>query len=326
MHVPSQAKDIDMSDELITWKTEDGTLTLLPSRGRVLQVMVDKVEAFWVNPEGLDQPHPGGDRAWAGPEIDWFWKCRDKIDFNRYAVPESLDPGTWTVTRQSQNFCQVQQQCLLTHLHGKGPMRIEMTRSFRTVAPPDTTGFTRCLAFQTENELRIVDGAKGQAVDFWSLLQVHSPGEMLISTTSQSTFQDYFGSFDDCLHHAEKGLLRFTITGNHQYKVGVPVDVATGRMAYLHPVGNQTLVIFRHFTPRPGHRYCDVAPLNRLASGDVVQIYNDGGQYGGFGEMEYHTAALTAGEGNDRLQDTSLTVVGLVETNQVNGWVDHWMR
>ena len=45
-----------MSDELITWKTEDGTLTLLPSRGRVLQVMVDKVEAFWVNPEGLDQP------------------------------------------------------------------------------------------------------------------------------------------------------------------------------------------------------------------------------------------------------------------------------
>ena len=66
-----------MSDhelKTLVWKTSAGTITLLPQRGRVLQVTVAGQDAFWVNPNWTGDWNVGGDRLWVGPEISWFWK------------------------------------------------------------------------------------------------------------------------------------------------------------------------------------------------------------------------------------------------------------
>ena len=60
--------------------------------------------------------------------------------------------------------------------------------------------------------------------------------------------------------------------------------------------------------------------------GDAVQVYNDGGDLGGFGEMEFHSPALVVGRGNDWLQDSCFTVVGFVPARQWRKWTDHWLE
>lgn len=314
-----------MHETLIHWTTGTAGLCFLPSRGRLLQATVDETEAFWVNPDGLEQFHPGGDRAWAGPEIDWFWKCRGQADLGQYVVAETLDPGSWSTEQAADGFCRWRQSCELRHLHRDARLHIEMTRSYTLVTPQDRTLFGDCIAFQTENELRILEGTVGQPVDFWSLLQVPAGGRMLIATGKPPVFQDYLEPIAPEHHAATNHGLELSITGRHQYKVGLPADVVTGRMAYIRPIASRAMVVFRQFTPMPSQPYCDVPLANIDAPGDAVQIYNDGGEFGGFGEMEYHTPALTLGEGNDHLLDTNITIVGIVETADIDAWKKHWL-
>jgi len=68
-----------------------------------------------------------------------------------------------------------------------------------------------------------------------------------------------------------------------------------------------------------------VPPTALDTPGDAVQVYNDDGNFGNFGEMEYHTPALVAGAGNDLIQDTNLTVAGFVARSDWDAWQRRWL-
>jgi hypothetical protein len=75
-----------MSDRLIL-KSAHGSASILPERGRVLQIETGGHEAFWNPPEMTAAWNLGGERLWLGPEASWFWKMTDKVDFDYYQVP-----------------------------------------------------------------------------------------------------------------------------------------------------------------------------------------------------------------------------------------------
>lgn len=314
-----------MTPTTIQWNQGQNVMTVLPERGRIWQVSINHQEAFWINPSWAGDWNPGGDRLWVSPEIDWFWGTRKQPDFSQYTVPAPVDPGRWRVDRQARGFCRIHQVATIRHRHRSTTLRCELARSFTLVHPPDDCELDQALAYQTDNELRILDGQKGQPIGLWSLLQVPNGGEVVIPCRQRPASRLHFGSVPAALKERGKRELRFRITGDQQYKIGVRNESVTGHIAYARPVGNNYLVIYRRFFPQPWRCYCDRPMDAQQTPGDAVQVYNDGGAFGGFGEMEYHTPSLTVGQGPDRLLDTSLTIVGLLPRQRWRSWQERWL-
>jgi hypothetical protein len=65
--------------------------------------------------------------------------------------------------------------------------------------------------------------------------------------------------------------------------------VATGLLRYALP----GLVIERHIDVHPGGDYRD-GPYE--LTGDVIQVFEDDGHYGGYAELEHHSVACHPGQ------------------------------
>jgi hypothetical protein len=88
----------------------------------------------------------------------------------------------------------------------------------------------------------------------------------------------------------------FPVTGERRHKLGLESFDVCGRIGYLRKLSDSVWSLFvRSMLPVPGGIYPDfpiAAPDRRCFA---IQCYNDGGQYGGFGEAEHHAPALTKG-------------------------------
>ena len=314
-----------MNLRTMAWKLKDGTISLLPRRGRVLQVTVGGHEAFWVNPKWRGDWNVGGDRLWVAPEVAWCWKSLKGLDPDQYVFPKEMDPGHWKPARRGKMFCEVRQQIRLRQFQKRAVLNLAMARSIRAVDLPAAPFFRQHVAYRTDNDLWIRGGLASQPVGLWSLIQVPNGGEMIVPCRAKPVFRAYFNPVAPRLWGFSGRSLRFQINGRDTYKVGVSPDVVTGQMAYVRRVGREFLVIHRTFFPQPWREYCDVPPTALQTQGDAVQIYNDGGALGGFGELEYHSPAIRAEAGDEHVADTNLTVVGLVRDRDWREWKRHWL-
>ena len=314
-----------MSNTMLRWQTDAGAVTLYPSCGRVLQAEIEGERAFWNNPSDARGWNVGGDRLWVAPEVHWYWKTLEKVDFARYEVPEAVDPGNWTVTRTDKNYCRISQQVFLRNHHMDSHVKCTLARSFTLLAPAAGPFFTKQIAWQTDNELWIQNGTPGQKVGLWSLLQVPSGGTLSVRSPGDVPFRNYLSPIPHGLWRKRGDVLHVDITGSQQYKIGIAPNSVTGTMAYARKAPGGYLVIYRKFFPQPWRPYADV-PMNDLkGNGDAIQIYNDDGSFGGFGEMECHSPAIQVGAGNDHIMDGNLTIVGFVPENHWPDWLNHWL-
>lgn len=313
--------------ETFTWPAGSGSLTLLPSRGRVLQASLGGHDAYWVNEQepALAGWNAGGDRLWAAPELDWFWKTRTAVDFDQYEIPAALDPAPWFTEDHQPGYCRVTQNVELPNQHDGQVTRFKRARNFELVALNQAPFFEIHLAYRTDNELSIKSGPEDQCLDSWSILQLPPGGTLWLGTSGEGVPRDYFAPVPASMWGRDADALHFEINGAQQYKVGVAPHHSNGRMAYTRPVDGQLLVIYRQFWVQPWRFYCDWPMLSGATQGDAVQIYNDDGNAGGFGEMEYHSPALRIGQGPQQLIDSNLTIVGLVSPDNWLPWRAHWL-
>lgn len=314
-----------MENKMLRWQIDDTVITLCPRRGRIFQVEVEGSKAIWTNPSYQDDWNIGGDRMWIAPEVDWYWTTLKKVDFQQYKIPEEVDPGNWEVAKTEDGYCRVRQDISMKNNNRDSSIRFELTRSFTAVQTGQMPYFRKHTAYQTDNELCIRGGTDGQKVGLWSILQVPAGGKMYTRCYGQTPFRCYFGTITDNLWRKENDLLQLDITANQQYKIGIAPDSINGTVAYARKVSDEYLVICRKFFPQPWRTYCDVPILDLKSQGDAIQVYNDDGEYGQFGEMEYHSPSLQVGTGNDRIMDSNLTIVGLVPEKNWQNWLDHWL-
>ena len=157
-------------------------------------------------------------------------------------------------------------------------------------------------------------------------MQVPRGGTVWVPCRDRAAFRDYFTPIDNSLWKKEQDRLCFEITGQYRYKIGISPSGVKGKQAYIRKVMAGYLVIFREFFPQPWRHYCDVPLDNLKSNGDAIQVYNDDGSFGGFGEMEYHSPCLEAGNGPGHIVDTNLTIVGLVAAKDLAAWKEHWLR
>jgi hypothetical protein len=312
----------------LTWRDGSGAIVLLPERGRVLQVLVGGHHAFWTPQQAGDDWNVGGDRLWVSPEAAWFWKALERVDFEQYEIPSALDPGRWTLSRDSEGFCEMAQRVVLRHQHSKQLFSFDLARRFSRISlqePP----FAGCVAYHSENELRLGPGARlespAQSIGLWSLLQVPVGGQMSVGVRPEAAWRDYFTPIQAPMWKLEAGALHLQISGSDQYKIGIAPRSLTGRAAYAREIGGEVLFILRQWEPQPWLSYCD-APLGQLDSeGDALQVYSDPGGAHSFGEMELHAPALRFGEGSNLSVASHFTVAGLAPGGDWNRWRDGWL-
>lgn len=308
----------------ILWCDGENTIAVLPERGRVLQVAVRGHAAFW-QPQAVEGWNVGGDRLWVAPETAWFWKTLQSIDLTQYEIPRALDPGQWKLVRHETDFCEMTQHVALPHHHKNRTYDFDLTRRFSLVVlkkPP----FSDCVTYHSENELDLSAAADGaQSIGTWSLLQVPVGGLMSVGVRPDAKWRDYFTPITRPLWSQEGGALHLQISGDAQYKIGLPPNALTGRAAYAREVGDKTVVILRQWEPQPWLHFCD-APMNDLQSaGDALQVYSDNGGTGSFGELELHAPALRFDAASTRNVMSYLTVVGITTHDEWLAWRDEWL-
>lgn len=278
---------------LLQFPHEHGEFTVLPARGRVYGLDYKGTEAIW-RPEVIEGWNIGGDRLWIAPERDWHWTDVTSFDLDNYKVAAEIDPGSWEIAEQSEDALTVAQSFRVQHRRKPAYVEGELRRQFKFNSRASHTmpGLEDAISWSTIDSLEVQGGTSGQGIGMWRILQVHTGGEIFVPSPAPDRYRLHFGDEFGLVSQSGGGLTA-AITGNQMYKIGMGKDAVGGSIAYARPLTqDRLLVIARWFATASLLPYLDT-PMDRPGtSGDVIQIYNDNGVFGGFGELEVHSAGL----------------------------------
>jgi Family of unknown function (DUF6786) len=274
----------------------------------------------------------GGDRLWIAPEVGWYWPSIEKAreDPGKYAAtPRQIDPGEYLTDSASPVHAQFSTRLKLTDVRDDKTIELAISRQVRAVDPPaGLPGSLACAGFAITNVLLCRGGDDGAIAGAWDILQVPPTGTLICPTTTPvaatgsgaggtaikgAVLRSYYDPFGDQHVACDEQSVRVLIDGKRKIKMGLLAEHTTGRMAYYRKLdADRSSLIVRIFAPMPGEPYADL-PIHedetKRTGGDTLQAYNDDGNAGGFGEMEYHDPALIVGDGPASRTGTSVTHV-----------------
>jgi len=295
----------------------EGELLISERGARVIGCRLPGVDenVFWHSP-AMENPDTashiaGGDRLWIAPEVGWYWPSLEKArqDPGKFAAtPPQIDPGEYLTDSASPVHAQLSTRMKLTDVRDGKSIGLAVSRQVRAVDVPEgLPGDIRCASFAITHVLLCRGGDDGAVAGAWDILQVPPTGTLIcptvtpIETTPARGPRSYYEPFGDRHVACDERSVRFLIDGKHKIKMGLLAELTTGRMAYYRKLNDTTSsLILRIFAPMPGEPYADL-PIHedesKRTGGDALQAYNDDGNAGGFGEMEYHDPALIVGHG-----------------------------
>lgn len=109
----------------------------------------------------------------------------------------------------------------------------------------------------------------------------------MIPTTAGVAYSDYFEPIDEAYQTVGADGVRLWITGDRRYKVGYKAAHLVGRLGYVNRLDEvRDYLLVRNFFNNPSMPYVEEPAGCVGCRGHSVHVYNDGGMFGGFGEME----------------------------------------
>jgi hypothetical protein len=293
----------------------DGQLLVTEHGARVLACQLPGVDGnlFWHSPAMESPPVSaealsiaGGDRLWIAPEIGWYWPSIEKAreDAGKYAAtPPQIDPGEYLTDSASPIHAQLSTRFKLTDVRDEKSIELAVSRQVRAIGDPEGMPDTLTSAsFAITNILLLRGGDDGAVAGAWDILQIPPAGTLICPTTTPvKAPRSYYDPFGDRHVECDEQSVRFLIDGKRKIKMGLLAERTTGRMGYYRKLdADRSSLIIRIFAPMPGEPYVDL-PISedetKRTGGDCLQAYNDDGNAGGFGEMEYHDPALIVDHG-----------------------------
>jgi hypothetical protein len=237
----------------------------------------------------------GGERIWIAPEIQFA--VTDRRDFwNTVNTPPQMDPGDWRLDAQPAGWRLRQGLTLTAHNLAHGEKELWVERLIHPAADPlaHTGAYHHLLdgvIFAGYEQIVHLREAKHDDImsQSWNVAQLWPGGMLLIPCSPAVEVTDYFEPID-AAHLARRGHhLALRITGDCRYKVGVKAAQTFGRLGYFHRrEDGSAYLIVRNFFNNPSSPYVEEPPLAPGIAGDSIHVYNDGGLFGGFGELECH--------------------------------------
>ena len=293
---------------------DDGSRALVrPESGRVLGLYPSGSEEsfFWMNPALARSEHPedlfeqsgwinpGGDRTWLAPEIKLFIEDLAR-PWETYAVQRALDPGSWRMASGSESELTLTNDTRV-RLHRSGQeVGVRLRKNYHASANPlqgtslanaglEFAGYTQITTLEQE-------AVPGCAIrlGIWNLLQLPSPGVMLVPTSSAVQPRLVFGTMSEGECQVEPHMVRWEMKApGTNTKIAMKPQSITGRAGYYRERaadGTADLVV-REFAVDPDGDYVDGLwePPHETGWAFQACCVRQGGEQ--FNELEYHAAA-----------------------------------
>ncbi len=273
----------------------------------------------------------GGERIWIAPEIQYI--IQDRRDFwGTHRLPHAIDPGNYTLDQSSNQSWHLSQQVTLQAYNlARGEQTLSVDRVIQSAENPLRFLSTYQQVMQNVSfagYLQTVSLTEGKhnaiMTECWNLTQLNAGGQLIIPVSPRLEASPYFGTVSDDANTVRDNHLRINITGTQQYKVGYKAAHVTGRMAYLNRLDEKrSYLLIRHFNNNPSTIYAEEPPSMPGVKGHSIHVYNDGGQFGGFGEMECNGQTIGATTGISQAIDTFYLWVYVGQTDQLNEIIQH---
>jgi len=277
---------------------------------------------FWVNEAFADAEdfraflatgdwNLGGERIWVSPEIQY--SVGDRSDFwGTIRIPPQMDPGEQFLSSAGDHRWKISQNLLMeAHNLASGPKQLRLDKWIEPVADP----LRNLNAYQAlrdealfagyQQMVRIEETRRDDILsEAWDIVQIRSGGQLLIPTSPQPEYEDYFAPIDDDHLAIEPWGMRLQISGRKQYKIGVQSAQSFGRLGYVNRLEDgRAYLIVRNYFNNPSAHYAEEPPAIPGRRGFSIHIYNDGGQFGGFGEMEVNGQTIGGDSGRSSSVD-----------------------
>lgn len=260
---------------------------------------------YWINaalaqPESLRQFidsggwNLGGERVWIAPEIQFI--IQDRANFwETHHLPTGIEPGNYALERISAELWHLQQRITLRAYNiADGETTLSLERLIQQIVDPlhvlcDYTNLMSGVVFAGYEQVVTLteDEPSGIMSEAWNLVQLNPGGQLIIPASPVLETSPYLGTVPEEATCVQDGQVRINITGQQQYKVGYKAAHVTGRMGYFNRLADgRTYLMVRNFFNNPSNVYAEEPPDAPGVHGHSIHVYHDGGQLGGFGEME----------------------------------------
>ncbi|MFX1259956.1 MAG: DUF6786 family protein, partial [Promethearchaeota archaeon] len=163
---------------LIELKSGQCSVIISEYGGRIIGIFPKNgcYNMLWVNPNIKEiiksrNWQIGGDRYWISPERDFFYKNPES--WEDWFCPEGLDPANYEILANSETSCTVSSGIFVTNQKTKQGYQGEITRQFKVIREPLSTGVTYC-------GIEILDDCvfyrPNLKINGWSIAQIISGG------------------------------------------------------------------------------------------------------------------------------------------------------
>ncbi|MBE0698485.1 MAG: hypothetical protein IH586_16330, partial [Anaerolineaceae bacterium] len=211
-------------------------------------------------------------------------------------IPAQMDPGSFLLSRAGENTWQLDNQLSLqayntasgvTDLHFQAVVRPASNPLRYLRAYPELSegvlyaGYEQVSTLSQEKADPIMSCS-------WNVIQLKPPGQIIIPISPIFEVSDYETQLvDDTYQIVHDNYLSLRITGERTYKTGYKAAHLTGRFGYYQESGtDQAVLLVRNYYNNPSSDYFEEAYNRPGEWGSSLFVYNDGGSYGGYGEIE----------------------------------------
>lgn len=259
----------------------------------------------------------GGERIWIAPEIQYH--VRDRTDFwNSLQFPAQVDPGTYRLEAAAADRWRLSQNITLSAYNlASGVKELRLENLIRPVANPlrnvpNAAALMDGVRYAGYQQVVTLTESRSDDIEseVWNVIQLNPGGDLVIPATPRVAYSDYFESIDGEHQTVRPTHVRLKITGQRRYKVGYKAAHLFGRLGYLNRTADgQEYLLVRNFFSNPSAVYAEEPAGQPGQRGHSVHVYNDGGMFGGFGELECN--GQTIGGASGRASSTDQMVLWL---------------
>ena len=279
---------------------------------------------LWLNPTAWESAHSmsrfvgdgqwniGGERLWLAPEIRFT--IRDRADiWGTYVLPSDMDPGRYQLEAAGKTASLTAEAALRYYNPADGDLHVRIERHYRASPNPlrhlqqfaelsDGVVYT---GFTHNATLTLLTGSDESAlVESWTLTQLVPDGTVVVPCAAGVEYEDYYEPIDGEHLRVTPQAALLALTGRRRYKVGLRSTHLTGRVGFFKrlPGGRAELVV-RNFFNDPSSEYVEEPAAKPGCRGLSVHVYNDGGVFGGFGELECNGRTIGGAAGRKGADD-----------------------
>jgi hypothetical protein len=327
--------ELENRTETIRLGDESGAFAVVAPElaARIMGISLDGIDGdnlLWINKAiatdefwtaGGDRPdwNAGGWRTWIAPEKH-FYLTRE----NDWFVPSAMDPGKFKSVAGPAGFITYEAKFTIKDTEARD-YPIALRRSIRLLNEPkgglphNLSGPVKKMAVEKihylRNEGSAVIGEDLHQLDLWALCQMKAAGTCIIpiqQNVSLPSYRDFgpnnFETIPPDRIHVAADYISWKFDGQKRGKLGIHPKIARPYIAYLRTSVEPPILLIKQFDVDPNATYTD-SPWDREHDyGDAIQSYNDGGDMGGFSEIESHGPAHPIKQGEELHHTIQLSI------------------